>query len=217
MTPPTSTPILRSYAIGQMANNTYLVADPASNHAVLIDPAMGIGKLLPGITSEGWQIQMILLTHAHFDHTYGIYELMEVLEPLPPIALHPRDGSLYNGGGLGELMGLFRDPFPAVQHPLTDGESLPVGQYTLTAHHCPGHTPGHVFFYSRELEAAFVGDIIFRRSIGRTDLPGGSQPVLLQSIREHILTLPPQTRLLNGHGAETTVAEEAAENPFLFG
>ena len=208
-------PILRHYTLGQMANNTYLIADPQTNQAVLIDPALGVSDILPEIASEGWQIGMILLTHAHFDHTYGIYQLMDILEPLPSIALHPCDENLYQSGGLGDLMGLHRDPLPGITHQLTDGEQLTIGKYSLTVTHCPGHTPGHVFFYSQELAAAFVGDIIFRRGIGRTDLPGGSQHVLVKNIREKILTLPPDTRLLNGHGQETTVKEEMSENPFL--
>ena len=85
----------------------------------------------------------------------------------------------------------------------------------MLVHHCPGHTPGHVFFHSTDLNAAFVGDIIFHRGVGRTDLPGGSETQLLASIRKMIFTLPPHTRLLNGHGAETSVQEEQQENPFF--
>ena len=206
---------LQEYVIGNMANNTYLLTDTETNQALLIDPAMGISEIMPEIKNNGWQISEILLTHAHFDHTYGIYELQDNFPTLPPIALHTRDQTLYNGGGLGELMGLHRAPLPAISHWLKDEEIIQFGSYSISVRHCPGHTPGHVLFYVPELQSAFVGDCIFRRSVGRTDLPGGSHEELIHTIKEKIFTLPKETRLLSGHGASTTVEEEMQGNPFL--
>ena len=161
---------LREYTLGQLANNSYLLADTQTNQAVLIDPPMGVSEILQDIQADGWQLSLILLTHAHFDHTYGIYELQDQLPSLPPIALHLGDANLYRGGGLGELMGLYRNPLPPVQRWLEDGDNIQLGEYVLRVVHCPGHTPGHVFFHSTDLNTAFVGDIIFRRGIGRTCL-----------------------------------------------
>ena len=208
-------PIVKTYPIGQMGNNTYLFGDPESKQAVLIDPAFESSAILPEIEEEGWQLTHILLTHAHFDHTYGIYELSQALPSLPPIALHPCDKELYESGGLGELMGLQRDALPHPAIWLEEGTIIPVGSQVLLSRHCPGHTPGHVFFYSDAAKTAFVGDIIFFQGIGRTDLPGGSETVLLKNIATHIFSLPFETRLLPGHGPATSVAQERAHNPFF--
>jgi glyoxylase-like metal-dependent hydrolase (beta-lactamase superfamily II) len=112
-------------------------------------------------------------------------------------------------------MGLHRDPPPEPTLWLSEGVDVHLGQYNLQVFHCPGHTPGHVFFYSKEAKSAFVGDIIFKLGIGRTDLPGGSERILLKNISEKVLTLPDETTLLPGHGPATSVAEERNGNPFL--
>ena len=208
-------PTIKTYPIGQMGNNSYLFGDAESKEAVLIDPSFGVGNLLLELEKEGWTIKALLLTHAHFDHTYGIYELKDVMDELPPIGLHACEANLYREGGLGELMGLHRDPLPEPIISLKEGVDVQIGGYVLQVTHCPGHSPGHVFFYSKEAKTAFVGDIVFQRSIGRTDLPGGSERVLLKNIREKILILPDETVLYPGHGPATSVAEEKAENPFL--
>lgn len=207
-------PIIKTYTLGQMGNNTYLFGDAESHQAVLIDPSFDTTKILPGLEQEGWQIEAILLTHAHFDHTNGIYELIDLLPELPPIALHPCDMNLYHEGGLGGF-GLHQKPLPEPELQLHEGIELSIGAHRLSIHHCPGHTPGHVFFYSKEASAAFVGDIIFQRSVGRTDLPGGSEHVLLKNIHEKVMILPDETILLPGHGPATTVKEERLGNPFL--
>jgi glyoxylase-like metal-dependent hydrolase (beta-lactamase superfamily II) len=86
---------------------------------------------------------------------------------------------------------------------------------TFEVRHTPGHTPGHCIFYCAEAGVCFCGDLIFRQSVGRTDLPGGSWSALVESIREQVFTLPEETRLLSGHGEETTVGEEKSQNPFV--
>jgi len=207
--------ILKTYIIGNMANNTYLLADSESKQAFLVDPAMDVAAILPEIEKDGWKIQEILLTHAHFDHTYGLYELQQHWKPLPHIALHEEDQPLYQAGGLGDLAGLHRDALPKISFWLTDDEILTLGDTLIHVYHCAGHTPGHVFFYIPALKTALVGDIIFRRGVGRTDLPGASQSDLVNNIKNKIFQLPDDTRLLSGHGPATTVAEEKRENPFL--
>ena len=208
-------PIINTYPLGQMGNNSYLFGDAETKEAVLIDPSFGVANLLPELEKEDWTLKYILLTHAHFDHTYGIYELMSAMDELPPIGLHACEAKLYQEGGLGELMGLHRDPLPEATLSLEEGVDVQVGDHTLKVVHCPGHSPGHVFLYSKDAASAFVGDIIFQRGIGRTDLPGGSERVLLQNIHDKVLTLPDETILYPGHGPATSVSEERDGNPFL--
>ncbi|NPV55501.1 MAG: MBL fold metallo-hydrolase, partial [Anaerolineae bacterium] len=98
---------------------------------------------------------------------------------------------------------------------LAHGEMIVLGESAIEVRHTPGHSPGHVIFYAAGEQVCFCGDVIFRRSIGRTDLPGGSHEQLLESIRSQVLSLPGETRLLSGHGPETTVANEVRDNPYL--
>jgi glyoxylase-like metal-dependent hydrolase (beta-lactamase superfamily II) len=107
------------------------------------------------------------------------------------------------------------DPGPEPSIDLSQGQILRLGKTEFEVRHAPGHTPGHVMFYCESANVLFCGDVIFRTSIGRTDLPRGDHATLIDSIRTQVLTLPDDTRLLNGHGPETTVGFERANNPFL--
>jgi hydroxyacylglutathione hydrolase len=135
--------------------------------------------------------------------------------PPPPVALHPADAVLWRMQGGAPLFGFHIDPGPEPTVDLFHGQILRLGRYQLEVRHAPGHTAGHVVFCCLGERVAFCGDVIFRGSIGRTDLPGGDYDTLMDSIREQILTLPDETRLLSGHGPETTVGLERGWNPFL--
>lgn len=114
------------------------------------------------------------------------------------------------------MFGLHTPPQPEPTLFFEDGQILRIGSFQVEVRHCPGHSSGgQVIFYIPQAAAAFCGDVIFEGSIGRTDFPGGSYETLIHSIRTRILTLPPETRLYSGHGPDTTVAKETAENPFL--
>jgi glyoxylase-like metal-dependent hydrolase (beta-lactamase superfamily II) len=104
---------------------------------------------------------------------------------------------------------------PPVDHALDHGQVLELAGLTLQVRHVPGHSPGHVILYVEEASVAFVGDVVFQGSIGRTDLPGGNFPQLARGIRAHVLTLPDDTTLHSGHGPSTTVGHERITNPFL--
>jgi hydroxyacylglutathione hydrolase len=203
------------FQLGPMGNNTYLAADTVTKMAVVIDPSFGCAFLGEEAARRGWSIRAIWLTHSHFDHIAGISALQELTSKPIPVLLHQQDLPLWRQGGGSALFGLNIEIGPEPDQLLNHGEILNLGEQALEVRHTPGHTPGHVIFYSAEYRAAFCGDVIFYRGIGRTDLPGSSHSLLLRSIREQILSLPPDTRLLSGHGPETTVAEEARENPFL--
>jgi glyoxylase-like metal-dependent hydrolase (beta-lactamase superfamily II) len=98
---------------------------------------------------------------------------------------------------------------------LQEGDEVQIGHERLSVHHCPGHTPGHVVFYSATASRVFVGDVLFAGSIGRTDFPGGNHADLLASIRDKLLTLPDDTIVIPGHGPETSIGAERHSNPFL--
>lgn len=195
--------------------NSYLVADSDSSEAVVIDPA-DKGRMIVGEAGKhGWHIGNIWLTHAHFDHIAGAGAVADHLNPPPQVALHPDDYPLWRMQGGAMLFGMRIDPGPEPTVDLKHGMAMHLGKYDFEVRHAPGHTRGHVIFYCADVGVAFCGDVIFQGSIGRTDLPGGDYDTLIQSIRTEILTLPDETRLLSGHGPETTVGQERLNNPFL--
>lgn len=203
------------FVLGPMENNTYLLADSESGQAVVIDPSFDSQILLDEVARRSWKLQAVWLTHAHFDHIAGVRLITSSAEPTLPVGLHPYDLPLWRDGGGARMFGI--DVEAGVEPALnfSHGQSLQLGSHSIEVRHAPGHTPGHVIFYLPENGAALVGDVIFFRGIGRTDLPGGSLRELLQSIRAQVMTLPPETILFSGHGAKTSVADEQRENPFL--
>jgi glyoxylase-like metal-dependent hydrolase (beta-lactamase superfamily II) len=207
-----------SFTLGLASTNVYLVADTETDDAVVIDPAWSGGRIREAAENRGWQIKALWLTHAHFDHFGGAAGVVDGFDPPPPVALHDADLPLWEAKGGASLFGVdLSDPGPKPSIHLTDGQILPLGGYQFEVRHAPGHTPGHVLFYCAGENLLFSGDVIFRRSIGRADLPGGDHATLIDSIRQQVLTLPDETRILSGHGPETTVGEERRENPFLVG
>ena len=204
-----------SFTLGPVQTNAYLVADPDSGAAVVIDPAWDGGVIVREAKQRGWRIGSIWLTHAHFDHLGGAGQVADLSSPPPPVALHPEDYPLWRAQGGAPLFGMRIDPGPEPTIELKHNQILHLGTYDFEVRHTPGHTPGHVVFYCASAGVVFCGDVIFGGSIGRTDLPGGNYDTLIDSIRMHLLSLPDETRLLSGHGPETTVGEERRENPFL--
>ncbi len=200
--------------LGPMENNTYLLAD--SGQAVVVDPSFDSELVLEIVEKHGWDLAAIWLTHAHFDHIAGVQVIQQATgKATLPVGLHTADLPLWQQGGGARLFGMNIAPGPDPSIHFEHGQIITLGESRLEVRHAPGHTPGHVMFYAAEAGAMLVGDVIFYHGIGRTDLPGGSQAVLMQSIREQVLTLPVQTRLLSGHGPETTIEEELAGNPYL--
>jgi hydroxyacylglutathione hydrolase len=201
--------------LGPVGTNAYIVADAQSREAVVIDPAWDGEVIREEAQRRGWHIRQVWLTHAHFDHIGGIAALVRGIQPAPMIALHPADRPIYDAGGGAALFGMRIEtpPEPSVQ--LQHGQHLEIGDRSFEVRHCPGHTPGHVVFYCAAEKVVFSGDVIFGGSIGRTDLPGGSYDMLIHSIRTQILSVPNDTRLLSGHGGETSVGVERMDNPFL--
>ncbi len=203
------------FTLGPARTNAYLVADPHSGDAAVIDPSWDGQVILAAAQQRGWRIAHLWYTHAHFDHIGGAGAIADALNPLPLVALHPADHVLWRAEGGAPLFGLRIDPGPEPTIDFEHGQVLRLGSSTFEVRHTPGHTPGHVVLYCPEAQVCFCGDLIFAAGVGRTDLPGGSWDALVASIRTQIYTLPEETRLLSGHGPETTVGEEKVSNPFV--
>jgi glyoxylase-like metal-dependent hydrolase (beta-lactamase superfamily II) len=200
---------------GPFAENSYLAVGADGVSAVVIDPGAEAEAMVARIRERGLSLVAILLTHAHLDHVEGVATVRSEI-PDAPIHLHPADRRLYDMvAAQAAAFGVRVDAPPPPDVDLLPGQSFEFGGTTLQVRHTPGHAPGHVILWDEEAGVAFVGDVVFAGSIGRTDLPGGDFRVLMQSIRDHILTLPDETRLLTGHGPETTVRHERVGNPFL--
>jgi hydroxyacylglutathione hydrolase len=206
-----------SFTLGPAQTNAYLVADSETKDAAVIDPAWDGEVILKAAQSRGWRIAHLWYTHAHFDHIGGAGAIADALNPLPLVALHPNDHVLWRAGGGGALFGFDIDPGPEPTIDLAQGQILRLGSVEFEVRFTPGHTMGHCVLYVASANICFCGDLIFAGSVGRTDLPGGDFDMLAKSIREQIFTLPAETRLLSGHGPETTVGEEKASNPFVGG
>jgi hydroxyacylglutathione hydrolase len=205
------------FTLGPAQTNAYLIADPSTGDTAVVDPAWDGQVILAQAQKRGWRIAHLWYTHAHFDHIGGAAAIADALNPLPLVALHPADHTLWRAEGGAPLYGFRIDPGPEPTIDLIQGQTLRLGGVTIVVRHTPGHTPGHVVLYCAEEKLCFCGDLIFQGSVGRTDLPGGSWETLEHSIREQIYTLPDDTRLLPGHGPETTVGEEKVYNPFVNG
>jgi glyoxylase-like metal-dependent hydrolase (beta-lactamase superfamily II) len=206
-----------SFTLGPAQTNAYLVADSETKESVVVDPAWDGHIILQAAQQRGWRIGHLWYTHAHFDHIGGAGAIADALNPLPLVALHPNDHVLWRAGGGGAFFGFDIDPGPEPTIDFVDRMKLRLGSAEFEVRFTPGHTPGHCILYVPSSGICFCGDLIFAGSVGRTDLPGGDWDTLLRSIKEQIFTLPENTRLLSGHGPETTVGEEKRSNPFVSG
>ncbi len=210
-----------SFTLGPAQTNAYLVADSETKEAAVIDPAWDGHLILDAAQQRGWRIAHLWYTHAHFDHIGGAGAIADALNPLPLVALHPNDHVLWRAGGGGAIFGFDIDPGPEPTIDLGQGQILRLGSVQFEVRFTPGHTPGHCILYVENPHAercrsvCFCGDLIFSGSVGRTDLSGGNWDQLEESIRTQVFTMPDETRLLSGHGPETTVGEERRNNPFV--
>ncbi|BDQ37293.1 MBL fold hydrolase [Pseudodesulfovibrio nedwellii] len=201
---------IKTFNLGPLQTNCYVLS--GEKEAVVIDPGGNPAEVVEYLKANNLTVTHILNTHLHFDHTAGNRELSEITGA--PILCSEKDADLLDTWlGRGGENGL----------PLLDSyewQNIEPGKtqfagFDCTIFHTPGHSTGSLTFYFPEAGAAFVGDLIFYRSIGRTDFPGGDLDVLKRSVTEHIFTLPPATKLLSGHGPETTVSDEQSHNSFF--
>lgn len=205
---------IRTFTSSIFGQNAYVVRCSGTGDMFAIDPGGEAEAMAAAIEDAAGALRAIVLTHAHLDHIEGVATLAERVPA--PIHLHPDDRPLYDAAGQQAAMfgHSLRTP-PPPDATLEPGRDLVLGECRFEVRHTPGHSPGHVILYSQAAGLAFVGDVVFAGSIGRTDLPGGSFQQLMTSIREQVLTLPDETELYSGHGPTTTVGRERAGNPFL--
>lgn len=197
--------------------NCSLVWDDATQQAAVIDPGGDLDTLLEEVARLGLKLEQIWLTHAHIDHAGGTAELAQRLG-LPIVGPHP--GDQYWIDGLPQQSAMFGFPPSAIFTPtrwLHDGDTVTLGGHVLNVRHCPGHTPGHVVFHSPDIQRAFVGDVLFAGSIGRTDFPGGNHQQLLDSIAQRLWPMGDDTVFIPGHGPESTFGRERRSNPYVAG
>jgi glyoxylase-like metal-dependent hydrolase (beta-lactamase superfamily II) len=194
--------------------NCSLVWDEAGR-AALIDPGGEAGRLLAEVAARGLTLEKILLTHGHLDHVGAAAELRDALG-IPIVG--PELSEQFWLDSLPQQAELFGFP-PAVAFTpdqwLNDGDRVEVGSIHFDVLHCPGHTPGHVVFVEPQARLAFVGDVLFKGSIGRTDFPRGDQAALLAAIRDKLFPLGDDVRFVPGHGAMSTFGRERRDNPFV--
>jgi glyoxylase-like metal-dependent hydrolase (beta-lactamase superfamily II) len=205
--------IVDTLPVGPLQTNCYLVGCEQTHLGAVMDPGGDPAVILSAIERRGLTLEVILLTHAHFDHIGGLAELAAATHA--QVALHPDDLPLFHAKGGAAMFGIFLPPSPEPDLALSAGQVIKVGTLRFDVLHTPGHTPGHVTFYEPTAKAAFDGDVLFMQGIGRTDFPGSSYQQLMESIRNKLFMLPDDTTIYPGHGPATTVGDEKWGNPFL--
>lgn len=199
------------------SQNCSIVWCDETMEAAVIDPGGDLDTLRSEIRRLGVKLKAIWLTHAHIDHAGGTAALARE-EQLPIIG--PQEADRFWIDGLPQQSAMFGFPPAESFEPtrwLHDGDRVSIGHCTLNVRHCPGHTPGHVVFHSPQIKRAFVGDVLFAGSIGRTDFPGGDFDTLIASITQRLWAMGDDTVFIPGHGPESSFGHERRSNPYVGG
>ena len=208
--------ILEMLTVGPFQENCYIIGDEQTGTGALVDPGDEGARIALAVEHTGLDIGQIIITHAHIDHVGAVAALVD--EYACPVLMHAEaEPMLQQLPTQAMMMGLRFGKVPSVDRHLEDEEVLEVGGLRLRSLYTPGHAPGHLAFYLEDEGLVLSGDALFAGSVGRTDLFGGDMDLLMRSINERLLTLPDETKVLSGHGPETTIGEERARNPFLGG
>ncbi|WP_108651268.1 MBL fold metallo-hydrolase [Dongshaea marina] len=195
--------------------NCSLVWCTDTMEAAIIDPGGELGKLAQIIADKGVKLTKVLLTHGHLDHVGAAKELSKLLDCE---LIGPHQADQFWLEQLPEQAKMFGLPSIESFTPdrwLSEGETITLGQQQLQVLHCPGHTPGHVVFFAAQPQLAFVGDVLFYRSIGRTDFPQGNHAELISSIKNKLFPLGDEVTFIPGHGPNSTFGNERLSNPFV--
>lgn len=206
--------LLQVIPVGRLQANCYVIGDDDTREVTVIDPGDQAPALAEHLRREALTVRFVFVTHAHLDHSGGAHELLEAF-PEARFVMHEVDHAAIAAQApsapswYGHAVTPPRPPDLAAQH----GGTLTVGRHTFTMLHTPGHTRGSVCLAGEG--SVFTGDVLFQGSIGRFDFPGSSGRDLMRSIRDHLMTLPPETAVYPGHGPATTIEDERRYNPFL--
>lgn len=206
-----------AFELGPFLARSVLLESAAGGAAVLVDPGFDVEVVVAEARRRLLRVDSIVLTHAHLDHAYGAAEAKAAF-PKARLLLHADDLPLFRNLAMqAQAFGFPPPDLIGEDGLLADGDRIDVGGDQLLVRHTPGHSPGHVVLVadSGQPPLAVVGDVLFAGSIGRTDLWGGSLPALERSIRDVLYRLPGETRVIPGHGPDTTIAAEMATNPFV--
>ena len=208
---------IKSFVFSPIQENTYLLYNEFNN-CIIIDPGCYFDaekeQLTQFIKESGLLPKMLLNTHCHLDHVFGNKYVAETYTLTPQI--HPNEKVVLEFAPTSGLM--YNLPFDNYTGDfifLKEGDKVVLDKDELTVIEAPGHSPGHICFYCKEQNFLIGGDVLFNRSIGRTDLPGGNHQQLIKNIKEKLLVLPDETVVYSGHGPTTTIGEEKNENPYL--
>ncbi|MGL6112011.1 MAG: MBL fold metallo-hydrolase [Rubrivivax sp.] len=195
--------------------NCSLLICPATNRAAFVDPGGDVDRLFEALAKSGATLEKVLVTHGHIDHCGGVAEVAE--RAGVPVEGPHRDDAFWIDqlDHQGRMFGLPGARSFTPDRWLVGGDVATVGEMSFEVRHCPGHTPGHVIFASREHGIAFVGDVLFQGSIGRTDFPRGDHATLIRSITQQLWPLGDDMQFVPGHGPMSTFGDERRANPFV--
>lgn len=213
---PTTPPVrYRRFALGPFETNCYVVAADGSADCWIVDASFEPEPMIEHVGEAGLAPAALVLTHAHVDHIAGVSAVLAAFPGLP-VWMHPAEAAWLNSPmlNLSEAMGA-PVTAPGPDAPLEHGQRISLAGTSWTILHTPGHSPGGITLHCEAAGLAIVGDALFAGSIGRTDFPGSDFDTLAASIRDRLYTMPDETRVLPGHGPETTIGREKRSNPFV--
>jgi glyoxylase-like metal-dependent hydrolase (beta-lactamase superfamily II) len=204
--------MIESFKTGPIDNNVYVVVDDSAGRCAVVDPGPDSGHILATLQARGLAIAAIVNTHGHWDHVAG--NGLFVRASGAPIYRHPLDEeAARRADQIAAVWGFAAEASPPADHALAEGATFELGPHRFALLHVPGHSPGSICLLGDGV--LICGDVLFRGSVGRTDIGGGSLPQLLEGIRTKLMPLPDDTRVLPGHGPETTIGHERRTNPFI--